>query len=422
VTPRNPDAAKEWGREIRGWLIGRLGKSPATGESRAVESMIAGRVRNWWTFDGTRHAFLGGTLIERAAEADLEARRLEAVLSPEWRVEASPAAETDWSRTALLQPLEPSLRFVVRASSSGLTEGERQALSGWREYTVQRWREYVSQLDEDRDTEPRHLPWDRGESGEEITDRHLHRWAHAARRSRWPFLREVVAETLRAALEPVSLDQLPLPSAPEALFELLCIVRLLEALAEGSYTPRLWINRERDQFISRIEFPGFICRHQGWLGNGGLSDDVLGGPCVRAIERHGVILPRLCDVLVSFAEPRAGFHGILVEAKSGDQSFADTVHQLKAYLSALRKSGTADGPFLVWGVVEGGGGRTKPFDADALRDAAKERAEREDLWLFTSEGEIGGALTALGLAKPHDASSNGIDRPPTSFSTARGSG
>lgn len=422
MTSRAPDATKEWGREIRGWLVGRLGKSPTAGASPAVESTIAGQVRDWWILDGKRHGLLGGTLIARAADADREARRLEAVLSPEWRVEDSPAAETDWSRTALLQPLEPSPRFVVRASSSGLTEGERQALCGWRQYTVQRWRVYVSQLDEDRDVGPRRLPWDRGESGEEITERQLHRWAHSARRSRWPFLREVVAETLRAALEPVSLDRLPLPSAPEALFELLCVVRLLDALAAGSYAPRLWINRKRDQFISKIEFPGFICRHQGWLGNGGLSDDVLGGPCVRAIERHGVILPRLCDVLVSFAEPRAGFHGILVEAKSGDQSFADTVHQLKAYLSALRKSGMADGPFLVWGVVEGGGGRTKPFDADALRDAAKERAEGEDLWLFTSEEEIGEALTALGLAKPDDASGNGIDWPTTSFSTARGSG
>lgn len=387
-----------------------------------MESTIAGLVRNWWIFDGKRHAYLGGTLMGRVADADREARQLEAVLSPEWRVEDSPAAETDWPRTALLQPLEPSPRFVVRSSSSGLTEGERQALSGWRGYTTQTWREYLSQLDEDRDAEPRRLPWDRGESGEEITERQLHRWAHAARRSRWPFLREVVAETLRAALEPVSLDQLPLPSAPAALFELLCIVRMLEALGEDSFAPRLWINREHDRFISNIAFPGFVCRHQGWLGDGGLSDDVLGSPCIRAIERHGVILPRLCDVLVTFSEPCAGFHGILVEAKSGDQSFADTVHQLKAYLSALRKSGMADGPFLVWGVVEGGGNRTKPFDADVLRDAANERGEREDLWLFTSEDEIGMALTALGLAKPHDASGNGIDWPTTSFSSARGSG
>lgn len=68
---------------------------------------------------------------------------------------------------------------------------------------------------------------------------------------------------------------------------------------------------------------------------------------------------------------------------------------MKAYRAALREH--LPGPLLVWGVVEGGGDRTKEFDAGALCEAAMEREEGEDLWLFTSEGEIGEAVEAAGL-------------------------
>jgi hypothetical protein len=80
-----------------------------------------------------------------------------------------------------------------------------------------------------------------------------------------------------------------------------------------------------------------------------------------------VNVPNRYDALVTFEEPRAGFSGILLEAKSGAQSFTDTVYQLKAYRAALRK--THPSPLLIWGVVEGGGDRKKEFDPDALRKA-----------------------------------------------------
>ena len=51
-------------------------------------------------------------------------------------MEESPAAETDWVRTALRRPLDPVPRFVVRATSSGLTDLEREALHGWRRWTA----------------------------------------------------------------------------------------------------------------------------------------------------------------------------------------------------------------------------------------------------------------------------------------------
>ena len=330
----------------------------------------------------------------RTAEAEREVRRLDAVLSPEWSVEESPAAETDWVRTALRRPRDPVLRFVVRASSSGLTDLEREALHGWRRYTADAWRGYTAELGVPAGA-PETLPWQSEEEPEPVSLRQLHRWAQAARRSRWPLLREVVAETFRAAAEPESIDRLPLPSGREAIFELRCVVRLLDVLHGPSGQIRLLGDGDD---LAGIRLPGLTCLYQGWLGGERLSDEELGAPCVSALERHGVVLPRRFDALVTFDKPRAGFHGILLEAKSGAQSFADTVHQLKAYRAALREQ--LPGPLLVWGVVEGGGDRTKAFDVGALREGAAERKEGQDLWLFTSEGEIRKALEGVGLVEP----------------------
>lgn len=381
---------EEWSREIRGWLLGRLGKGLTTGESPSAEAKLAGRALAWWIFEGKRHRFLDGPLALRTADVEREARRLDSVLSPEWSVGESAAAETDWVRTALRRPMDPVPRFVVRASSSGLTDLEREALHGWRRYTAGLWRDYTAELGLPAGA-PETLPWQSEEEPEPVNLRQLHRWAQAARRSRWPLLREVVAETFLAAVEPESIDRLPLPAGRESVFELLCVVRLLDALHGPSGQIRLLGDGDD---LAGIRLPGLTCLYQGWLGGERLSDEELGAPCVSALERHGVVLPRRFDALVTFDEPRAGFHGILLEAKSGAQSFADTVHQLKAYRAALKEQ--FPGPLLVWGVVEGGGDRTKAFDAEALRAASLEREEGQDLWLFTSEGEMRGALSALG--------------------------
>jgi len=391
--PSAPEGA--WEREIRGWLLGRLGKNPTAGESSPAETSLGGRVLAWWVLEGKRHRFLGGSLVSKAAEAEREARRLDAVLSPEWRVEESPAAETDWVKTALLRPMDPVPRFVVRAASSGLTELEREALLGWRRWTVDLWRGYTAELGVPAGASPR-LPWQGDEVGEPIPVRQLYRWAQAARRSRWPLLREVVAESFRAAVEPESIDRLPLPPGRDALFELLCAVRLLAAFAGSSRHVR-WLGEGASG--NNIRVPGVECAYQGWLGGQELSDDELGVECVRALRRHEVTLPRNFDALLRFDAPRAGFHGILVEAKSGAQSFTDTVYQLKAYRAALR--GSVPGPLVVWGIVEGGGGGS-PLDLAALEHDLVRRSPGEDLWLFTSEDEIGQAAEALGLLMESD--------------------
>ncbi len=129
MTPPAPGIPDEWGREVRGWLLGKLGKSPLTGESPTAEAAFAGRALSWWIFEGKRHRYLDGT--------------------------------------------------------------------------------------------------------------------DAARRSRWPLLREVVAETFRAAVEPESIDRLPLPSGRDALFELLCAVRILDSLAGPSQQLRILLEAKR---------------------------------------------------------------------------------------------------------------------------------------------------------------------------------
>jgi hypothetical protein len=145
-------------------------------------------------------------------------------------------------------------------------------------------------------------------------------------------------------VEPESIDRLPLPAGRESVFELLCVVRLLDALHGPSGQIRLLGDGED---LAGIRLPGLPCLYQGWLGGERLSDEELGAPCVSALERHGVVLPRHFDALVIFDKPRAGFH----------------------------------------------------VDAHALREAAKARAERGDFWLFTSEGEMRQALLAAHLER-----------------------
>jgi len=192
-----------------------------------------------------------------------------------------------------------------------------------------------------------------------------------------------------------SIDRLPLPSGRESVFELLCVVRLLDALQGPSGQIRLLGDGEN---LAGIRLPGMTCFYQGWHGGERLSDEEPGAPCVSALERHGVVLPRRLDALVRFDRPIAGFSGILLEAKSGAQSFADTVHQLEAYRAALREQ--LPGALVIWGVVEGGGDRAKAFAPYETHLAATKREEGDDLWLFTSEEEIREAIVAAGLVEP----------------------
>lgn len=91
----------------------------------------------------------------------------------------------------------------------------------------------------------------------------LRRWTHAARRSRWPILRNVVAETLRPTFEPAALDSIPLPTDRPTIFELLCLVRIADCLA-GRPDELRWLDLETAH--NTLKLPGVTCWYQQGLG------------------------------------------------------------------------------------------------------------------------------------------------------------
>jgi hypothetical protein len=102
----------------------------------------------------------------------------------------------------------PLPEYVICSSGIGLSEAEHAALVGWQLWIAAEWFEYGRVVKVD--------PYDWGatpaEDPTEFTSEQMRRWAHVARRSRWPLLRDVVAESLRPVLEPEELDRIPLPS------------------------------------------------------------------------------------------------------------------------------------------------------------------------------------------------------------------
>jgi hypothetical protein len=118
------------------------------------------------------------------------------------------------------------------------------------------------------------------------------------------------------------------------------------------------------------------------------------------MERHQIRVPKYVDGWLAFDEPRCGFHGILVESKSGSQSFDAAIHQLKCYRATLRNR--VPGRILVWGIVE----QVDEDDAgDVLSKVQDEtgRQASEDLWLFSDANSIPALLESIGLTSGVEA-------------------
>jgi hypothetical protein len=275
----------------------------------------------------------------------------------------------------------------VRSSGVGLDEEERAALRGWARWIEDEWIEYAGTVAIEQGAEH----WNSLAAGVEgpFTIDRLRRWAHTARRSRWPLLREVVAESIRPVLEPTELDHIPLPSDLSRLFELLCLVRIARRVAPP---PRelCWVNKESTDNIVQLE--GVTCHYQQALNRTAvLATTDYAGALASAVDAFDVGIPKFVDLAFDFDEPRAGFDGIIVEAKSGSQVYRDTVAQLRTYRAARpRRPGSR---YLVWGVIEG----PEPLETtrDHLARALASANLAEDMWLFSNADAIGVVLSAV---------------------------
>ena len=377
-----------WASEIRDYLLGRLSARNRNELLRHVQQTTLEHppILRWWIFEGKQYAPFGGSLAASFDFALRMAQRLVRTFNPLTRISDRADGVVDWARTLARGASGIRPEYVVRSSGVGLGDDEHAALQGWASWIRSEWAAYASQWKIER-----HLDWAEFGSadGGPFTEDRLRRWAHVARRSRWPFLRDVVAESLRPALEPEDLNRIPLPSAREKLFELLCLVRIARALAPLPLELR-WL-QDQDTY-NAVDLDGMTCRYQEPLRREAVLATLdYVGALARAVEAFGVSIPKYIDLAFDFRVPRAGFDGLIVEAKSGSQQYGQAVAQLRTYRSARqRRPGSR---YLVLGIVE------SPNDPELTRDelagfiAAAPSAE--DLWLFSGADGIERTLMAV---------------------------
>jgi hypothetical protein len=132
-----------------------------------------------------------------------------------------------------------------------------------------------------------------------------------------------------------------------------------------------------------------------------------------AIDKFRLRIPRFVDLAFDFQATRAGFNGIIVEAKSGAQQYDDTVPQFRAYSTAHRR--LQGSRYLTWGIVEKGPDRTDVPVEDLQRMFAAAN-KKADVWVFSSADDIPVVLRAalgIGAGNPgtsHDLNGEGTCR------------
>jgi hypothetical protein len=177
------------------------------------------------------------------------------------------------------------------------------------------------------------------------------------------------------------------------LFELVCLVRVLRTVAPNPTAIR-WLVPDAG-INNAIALDGVRCRYQHRFETEHvLATSEYDNALRAAVTRHQLAVHTNLDLLVELSPPRAGFHGIILEAKSGQQSYAAAVAQLKHYRAAIRRE--RGGRWLVWGVCE----LEEPLSATeaALKAVMPELQGTDDVWFFSPASAIPMVLRCLGIA------------------------
>lgn len=373
-----------WAQEIRAYLLGRLGKDSTSGaiDCQPKQALPTAPIQRWWLFEGKRYRARQGALRTQSDVAERELMRLLAMHHPAQRISERPDGVVDWGRTLARGPQGLNQEFVVQGSRIGICDEERAAILGWIRWLESEWRTYSQQVG---------IPYARlfpslhALHDSEATPAPmftLKKWAHVARRSRWPILRDVVAESLRVVLEPQDLDSLPLPADPSRLFELLVLTRVARALTRTPESIR-WLDAEATENTVhvgdlRLRIQQSVDRAV-LLRSGEYQPELAG-----ALSQFDVPLPERMDLVVTFQNgSRAGFAGIIIEAKSGSQTYGHALEQLRAYRAGYPRGGNER--FLVWAVTEHAG-PLAPADRSWIRDQCATGSA--DVWVFSSAASV----------------------------------
>lgn len=391
------DPSAEWAEEIRTYLLGRMSRMQAAGvlpEPKSAE--LVPPVLRWWVFEGKRYRGVAGPLAGAWAELALRFRALLATFNPRLRVTDHPDGNVDWPRT-LARAGGKLSEYVTAASATGLSEAELQAVQGWVGWIAGHWRRYAEKvgLPNPGRIDALLACGSNAADGSPASRERLRTWAHTTRRSRWPLLRDVVAESLRCELEPEELDKLPLPTDRAALFELLCLVRIAAHVSPFPGDIR-WVDAELSG--NAVVIPGATLRYQLVLGSDAVRA-TLTEPGLRAgVEQFGVRVPDRIDVLCEFPPTPGnmrGITGILVEAKSGAQEPSHALGQLRVYRETLSRR--LPGRILVWGIAEQSSqGYLRDNQIEWIGNQVKN--SRDDLWVFSTADDISRVLKAVETA------------------------
>jgi hypothetical protein len=383
--------ADTWAQEIRDYLLGRLSANLRTELLKTSQKteLANAPVLCWWIFEGKQYATLDGPLGQNWGWVVRNVRRLHEMFHPRLRLSDRPEGVVDWGHTLARGPNQLRPEYVVRSSGTGLDEEEHAALRGWIRWIRQKWDGYPRSVK----IESR-VDWPNFAIDEQRIPppERLRHWAHTARRSRWPLLRGIVAESLRPVLEPEELDRIPLPSDQSRLFELLCLVRIARRVAPP---PRelQWISAETD---NTIKLDGINVYYQQSL-NRRVVLSTYEAPLASAVETFDVGIPQFVDLAFDFETSRAGFDGIIIEAKSRNPQYEKPVAQLRTYRAAR-----PGGRYIIWGIVENPDRPDKTFDEFQRIFAAANNAA--DVWVFSSADAIPMVLNAaFGTEPPQSA-------------------
>jgi hypothetical protein len=406
------EQADRWAAEIRDYLLGRLSKTMVIGTIPPLppDELTHPPIRRWWIFEGKRYPSLGGSIASNWISIVRQAQRLEQTFNPRLRLSDRAEGTVDWARTLARGPLRLQSEFVIHSSGIGLNDEERAALHGWTTWISNEWYEYTGGRDSGQRLEWRGFEIDM----EKVVgvDR-LRRWAHTAKRSRWPLLRDVVAESLRPVLEPSELDRIPLPAEDATLFELVCLVRIA---CHFDPVPRdlNWLANEITG--NQIRLNGVRAFYQQSMTRETvLASTEYRGSIAAAFNIFNIQPHKIIDLAFDFDKPRDGFDGIIVEAKSGAQQYEVAVPQLRDYRAARPRR--PQSRYLVWGVIEKPEGRDTT--CDQVRKALAAAGPTEDVWLFSSADAIPHILeTIFGVTKSSDTvhASFGLPMPISAYS------
>jgi len=379
---------KVWGDEIRDFLLGRMSKNRAAVRLPGPHTTMLDHppIRRWWIFEGKYYSSIGGTLARRLGEALRLARLMERTFNPRLKLSEHVDGSVDWGATLARGPAGPIPEYVLRSSGVGLGEEERNALRGWLGWIADQsgiYRDSWTFPGQQEDLDALWLTAEAMEVDGAPTIEQLRRWSHAARRSRWPLLRDLVAESFRTMLEPEVLDQVPLPTERARLFEILCLVRIAKCLP-GIPKDLRWLDNEMGQ--NTLHLPGVTCRYQMNLPWENVRTTVFyAGGLSEAAEVFDLPARHAVDLLFEFDKPMNGLDGILIEAKSGGQGFSAAVEQLRIYRAAhQRRPGSR---WVVWGIVEApAGGPPTAGQVQWLETAVGKNGG--DVWTFSGADYI----------------------------------